>query len=163
MSNEKCCDIPPIFVIKKDLDLFYLYGSDPDLSNDSEKDPRFKLATLRAREQLERMLDKNRVETLENLDIQEEENVKPIVPSKVIKVKKEKVLSEKDVNKVLCQIEETFSGIFSILISISDDPRSCIPDGELEMDRVLKRSREFESRLKRTIFEAKQQVQNNII
>jgi len=159
MDQKKCKFIPPIFYIKTDLDPFYLYGASPDSSINSEQDPRFRLATLRAQEQLDRKTDK--VES--SLDIGETKKMKPIVPSEVIKVRKERVLSEEDVDKVLCQIEETFSGIFSNLISISDNPRSRIPDGEVEMDRALKRSREFESRLKRSTFEGKQQVQNLLL
>ncbi len=58
MDQKKCKFIPPIFFIKQDLDPFYLYGASPDSSINSEQDPRFKLATLRAQEQLDRKTDK---------------------------------------------------------------------------------------------------------
>jgi len=57
-------------------------------------------------------------------------------------------------------MEDVFFKIFRTLLSVSEDPANFLPDGQLEMDRAQKRARDFESRLKRSLFEAKQQVQS---
>ena len=62
------------------------------------------------------------------------------------------------VDQILSQIRSTFSEIFVALLSISDNPGSTVPDGQLEMERAQTRSRQFDLRLKRNLFETKQQV-----
>ena len=59
------------------------------------------------------------------------------------------------VEKWLVQLEDTFALIFRALQVLS-----CLqaPNSPLERDKISKRSREFQTRLKRNAFEAKQQV-----
>jgi hypothetical protein len=149
----------PIFEVKTDLDPFLLYGSINDTSILEEPcDPRLRLATLKAIEKLEAEVLFKKVEVdKEDKDVVEAkilsgEKNKRIKPTKTpIKVKE-------SVDKCLSEIESTFSNIFSALLGISDNPKSCQPDGQLELDRVETRGREFESRLKRSLFETKQEV-----
>ncbi len=157
MSETLQTSIRPIFEVKTDLDPFFLYGSIQDTSIlEDPSDPRLRLATLKAREKLEKEL------LYKKVDIEKESKnvVEPKIPSnnenKVIKATR--TIKSENVEKWLSQIESTFSNIFSALLTISDNPRSCIPDGLPEIDRVQIRGREFESRLKRSLFETKQQV-----
>ena len=147
--------IRPIFEVKTDLDPFFLYGSMQETSILEETcDPRLRLATLKAREKLEEVLfGKGEVE----------KDATDIVEPKIMSKEDEQIKPRKkeSVDKWLSQIQSTFSNIFSALLLISDNPTSCLPDGQLEIDRVQTRGREFESRLKRSLFETKQQVLRN--
>jgi hypothetical protein len=62
-------------------------------------------------------------------------------------------------DKSLLKLEDTFSLIFQALVVLVG---SQMPNSPLERERVGKRSREFEARLKRNSFEAKQQVNRGI-
>ena len=132
-----------------------------------------KLSTLKVRQKLDNIdhIDdiKDRLDAHQMLDsdlqglIELEESKFPIRQLKVeLKPKKEKILDDEvqqsargQVDKSLEQLEVSFSLIFQALAVLSG---SQVPNSPLEREKVGKRSREFEARLKRNSFEAKQQV-----
>jgi len=110
MSETFQTSIRPIFEVKTDLDPFFLYGSIQDTSIlEDPSDPRLRLATLKAREKLEKEL------LFKKVDIEKESKnvVEPKIPSnnenKVIKATR--TIKSENVEKWLSQIESTFSNI----------------------------------------------------
>ena len=164
MTSEIVFDtIPPIFVVKTEIDPFYLYGtlSNPQIFSETEEieDLRLRLATLKAKNYLE-------LKTEEREQTQSvEKPQKPVNRDKILLSNDFKESAEVDnskyrekVENYFENIEDKFTDIFSYLLDISENPGSLVPDGEKELERVLSRSQEFNSRMKRSIFELKQQV-----
>ena len=60
------------------------------------------------------------------------------------------------IQKSLRHLKDTFSLIFQALLVLSGSQQ--VPNSPMERENVGKRSREFETRLKRNAFEIKQQV-----
>lgn len=151
MSSEPS----PIFLIKKELDPFYLYGSTNETQEPDCSDIRVRLAQLRA---------KNKVALANLYDDQSPDQQKAPPDNLSEKVKpthkevRREPTSQNRVIKNLVQIEETFSGVFFNLLKVSKNPLDFIPDGEMELDKILRRRRDFTSRLLRSIFETKQQL-----
>ena len=156
MSDIDGSAIPPIFLIKKDLDPFFFYGRYGELYRPDRDSSR--LALIKAKN----------IRQLQNLERKNDQDVKSIQPetqrsngidpeSLQIETRSQKIYEER-INQIFCQFEEFFCDIFEALIMISEDPESFLPDGEQEVERAEKRSRDFESRLRKGNFEVKQQV-----
>ena len=70
---------------------------------------------------------------------------------------------EEQITRALSQIETTFTSIFQALLVLDHHgPSNIISNSELEQEKQSKRSREFESCLKRSVFEGKQKVLYNL-
>lgn len=145
---------PPIFLIKTDLDPFFLYGHDGDFPG-PERDAKVSNALMKTK----------RLQNLQNDGDHEAHSFKfESKPSEVtdqscLGFKSRSVnICEKRICQIFFQFEDIFCQIFQHLISASEDPESFLPDGESEVERAEKRFRDFESRLKKSNFELKQQV-----
>ena len=152
------------------------YEDDEDVISEL-KSARLKLATMKVRQKLDNIdhIDdiKDRLDAHHMLDsdlqglIELEESHLPKSPIKIeIKPKKLNILdsdvkesARRHMDKSLLKLEDTFSLIFQALVVLVG---SQMPNSPLERERVGKRSREFEARLKRNSFEAKQQVNRGI-
>jgi hypothetical protein len=155
--------IPPVFLVKTEIDPFYLYGSlsNPQIFSEAEEieDIRLRLATLKAKNDLE--LKAGEKSQLQNVAKQVNNDNKIISkgfefttdhePDMIIKYRQK-------IKNSFKKIENKFTEIFSLLLDISKNPGSLVPDGDIAVDRANNRSREFNSRIKRCIFELKQQV-----
>lgn len=160
-NTKKLIMAEPVFVAKPDMDPFYLYGSQ-DMTVSDLQETRLKLAVLRAQDQLEDQ--KEAIDTVDNdlrelialesgaggADIKEPK----VVVKKVIKKDK---MDDNNIRASLKQIQDTFSVVFQTLIGILESSL-VTTNSPLEQDRISKRSREFECRLARSVFEAKQKL-----
>ena len=141
--------IAPIFNIKEDLDPFYLYGAEEDYREPKE-DAKLVLVLqvpvpLPQQDDVFKDVKKNPVSA--------NRSRKPL-PSDARSV----ALTDGRVDKAFEHLEDLFCQIFETLISISEDPEAFLPDGDQEVDRAQKRNRDYESRLKKSLFETNQQV-----
>ena len=187
----------PIFKVKKDIDLFKLYGSeqgfgdkdegvsDIDGISDDLQSMRIRLAVMKAKEQCDETEGSDiRQEAIDEVDSNLREiialestypnEIKPHMkkddakkkarhpqtaqPVKLVKEEKDKVSSQ--INSQLNLITTTFSKIFQALIVLMNEHNLTDQSATstVEMNRINKRSREFEARLQRLLFEAKQKA-----
>ena len=194
----------PIFNVKKNADIFKLYGSgkivedasskdgsDADCISDDLQSMRIRLAVMKAKEQCE---EENEARTIRKEAIDEvdanlreiialespfptenrtEKSISPRTKSPEKKRKAHDDASKADnttkegKDKITSQVEsqligigETYTKIFQALIVLINEHH--LNDemvlSTIEMDKTNKRSREFEVRLHRLIFEAKQKT-----
>lgn len=135
-----------IFKVKTDLDPFELY----DLNDkDNVESTRMKLAMLKASAKLDQqsLIDEADHDLEQVMELEQE-------PIKVLVLPKLDMRSEQ---KLLETIHATFSQIFQALIVMLED-KSLFTQLPSEAEKTSKRSREFEVRLNRSVFETKQQV-----
>ena len=140
---------PPIFKAKPQLDPFELYDVNSDVED--VQSARMKLAVLRAKDKVqsdeaynEADKDLREVIHLENKNI-----MKVTVTPKLDVAEEEK--------KLFGTIKDTYSKIFQTMIVMLKSP-ALFPQLPEEANVVNRRSREFEVRLNRSVFESKQQV-----
>lgn len=141
-----------ILKVKSDLDPFELYD-DLDKDNvDCVNSTRMKLAMLKASNKLDddEVIDQANHELEQVMELEQE-------PIKVIVMPKLDMRSEE---KLLETIQATFSQIFQALIVMLED-KALFTQLPNEAEKTSKRSREFEVRLNRSVFETKQQVNKN--
>lgn len=153
---------PPVFKVKSDLDPFDLYGQSQYEDQSELKSARLKLAVLKAKDKVsdDRFLfdqadhDLERIMELETFNDQQPghraNNVMKVVVTP-------KIQDEKEI-KLFDAIKDTFSEIFQALIVMLDSKFLFVLQTPNEADKLSKRSREFATRLNRSVFEAKQQV-----
>ena len=147
----------PIYKLKSDFDPFDLYNIDGDVED--FQSARMKLAMLKAKHRVENEPedfeilsqadhDLEKVIDLETYDERDEEPMKIFILPKV-DVSKDK--------KLLTTIHNTYSQIFQAMIIMLDTDAlfTQLPE---DAEKSSKRSREFEVRLNRSVFETQQQV-----
>ena len=145
----------PLYMVKPDLDPLEMYNLDGEIED--IQSTRMKLAMLKAKNKI----SENNVEIWSQAD-QDLENVIELEnyqeqPDDLIKVSlipKIDVIHEK---KLLITIQGTFSQIFQAMI-IMLDSNALFTQLPEDADKSSKRSKEFEIRLNRSVFETKQQV-----
>ena len=177
----------PLIKIKPDLDPFQVYGSIQFNFNSNPEDDdqdasiaiqstRVKLATLRAQDKVNYKSDNDDddeifkeadhdLEQILELEVLNKPSPSPnsaavIKPPTVIITPKLTLLNsgencEKD--KLYESIKETFSEIFQVMIMMLES-KAIFPQLPNEADKVSRKSKEFETRFSRTVFETKQQV-----
>ena len=194
----------PIFNLKKNVDIFKLYGSERMVDETNSKDGsdaecisddlqsmRIRLAVMKAKEQCEKDSEQRtiRQEAIDEVDAnlreiialespfpEENKTVKSRYPRKkspvkkknkedealktIITTKEEKDKTANQINSQMNLISETYTKIFQALIVLINEHH--LNDemvlSTIELDKINKRSREFEVRLHRLIFEAKQKT-----
>ena len=192
----------PIFTVKKDIDIFQLYGSgkvvddtemkdtsDVDGMSDDLQSMRIRLAVMKAKEQCEE--DEGsiiRQEAIDEVDSNLQEiialespftdQVKPVSSKGEDRTKSEKSIrhtskltkqvQNENKDKIICQITSqingitaTFSKIFQALVVLIQEHNlneNAPSSSTVEAEKINKRSREFDVRLHRQIFEAKQKT-----
>ena len=177
---------PPLIKIKPDLDPFQVYGSNPEDDDDQQdasiaiQSTRVKLAALRAQDKVNYKSDNDDddadeiykeadhdLEQILELEVLNKPTPSPnsaavIKPPTVIITPKLTLNSysggencEKE--KLYESIKETFSEIFQVMIVMLES-KAIFPQLPNEADKVSRKSKEFETRFSRTVFETKQQV-----
>ena len=144
---------------------------DPDLEN--LQSARVKLALLKAKDKVANqdvivdadndLQDIIALQSFQESPVRNQQNqISVKEPVVIVKSKKEAhvVNEEKEsVLKVFGQITETFSQIFQMLIvMLEQNPALTQEHSPVDEERISRRSREFEARLNRSVFEAKQKV-----
>ena len=162
----------PLFQVKPGLDPFDVYGDDSvivDEDNDNAsiviQSTRAKLAALRAKDKVNDDIFKEADRDLEQILELEVLNKSPIPvkePTVIITPKLTNVGGGANKEKLFQSIKETFSEIFQLMIVMLES-KALFPQLPNEAEKVSKRSREFETRFNRSVFETKQQVRKNDI
>ena len=161
----------PLFQVKSGLDPFDVYGDDSvivDEDNDNAsviQSTRAKLAALRAKDKVNDDIFKEADRDLEQILELEVLNKSPIPvkePTVIITPKLTNVGGGANKEKLFQSIKETFSEIFQLMIVMLES-KALFPQLPNEAEKVSKRSREFETRFNRSVFETKQQVRKNDI
>ena len=157
----------PLFQVKSGLDPFDVYGDDSvivDEDNDNAsiviQSTRAKLAALRAKDKVNDDIFKEADRDLEQILELEVLNKSPIPvkePTVIITPKLTNVGGGANKEKLFQSIKETFSEIFQLMIVMLES-KALFPQLPNEAEKVSKRSREFETRFNRSVFETKQQV-----
>ena len=157
----------PLFQVKPGLDPFDVYGDDSvivDEENDNAsiviQSTRAKLAALRAKDKVNDDIFKEADRDLEQILELEVLNKSPIPvkePTVIITPKLTNVGGGANKEKLFQSIKETFSEIFQLMIVMLES-KALFPQLPNEAEKVSKRSREFETRFNRSVFETKQQV-----
>ena len=157
----------PLFQVKSELDPFDAYGDDSvivDEDNDNAsiviQSTRAKLAALRAKDKVNDDIFKEADRDLEQILELEVLNKSPIPvkePTVIITPKLTNVGGGANKEKLFQSIKETFSEIFQLMIVMLES-KALFPQLPNEAEKVSKRSREFETRFNRSVFETKQQV-----
>ena len=160
----------PLFQVKPGLDPFDVYGDDSvivDEDNDNAsviQSTRAKLAALRAKDKVNDDIFKEADRDLEQILELEVLNKQPSPipvkePTVIITPKLTNVCGSGGANKekLFQSIKETFSEIFQLMIVMLES-KALFPQLPNEAEKVSKRSREFETRFNRSVFETKQQV-----
>ena len=156
----------PLFQVKPGLDPFDVYGDDSvivDEDNDNAsviQTTRAKLAALRAKDKVNDDVFKEADRDLEQILELEVLNKSPIPvkePTVIITPKLTNVGGGANKEKLFQSIKETFSEIFQLMIVMLES-KALFPQLPNEAEKVSKRSREFETRFNRSVFETKQQV-----
>ena len=157
----------PLFQVKSELDPFDVYGDDSvivDEDNDNAsiviQSTRAKLAALRAKDKVNDDIFKEADRDLEQILELEVLNKSPILvkePTVIITPKLTNVGGGANKEKLFQSIKETFSEIFQLMIVMLES-KALFPQLPNEAEKVSKRSREFETRFNRSVFETKQQV-----
>ena len=160
----------PLFQVKPGLDPFDVYGDDSvivDEENDNAsiviQSTRAKLAALRAKDKVNDDIFKEADRDLEQILELEVLNKSPIPvkePTVIITPKLTNVGGGANKEKLFQSIKETFSEIFQLMIVMLES-KALFPQLPNEAEKVSKRSREFETRFNRSVFETKQQVRKN--
>ena len=160
----------PLFQVKSELDPFDAYGDDSvivDEDNDNAsiviQSTRAKLAALRAKDKVNDDIFKEADRDLEQILELEVLNKSPIPvkePTVIITPKLTNVGGGANKEKLFQSIKETFSEIFQLMIVMLES-KALFPQLPNEAEKVSKRSREFETRFNRSVFETKQQVRKN--
>ena len=159
----------PLFQVKSELDPFDVYGDDSvivDEDNDNAsviQSTRAKLAALRAKDKVNDDIFKEADRDLEQILELEVLNKSPISvkePTVIITPKLTNVGGGANKEKLFQSIKETFSEIFQLMIVMLES-KALFPQLPNEAEKVSKRSREFETRFNRSVFETKQQVRKN--
>ena len=159
----------PLFQVKSGLDPFDVYGDDSvivDEENDNAsviQSTRAKLAALRAKDKVNDDIFKEADRDLEQILELEVLNKSPIPvkePTVIITPKLTNVGGGANKEKLFQSIKETFSEIFQLMIVMLES-KALFPQLPNEAEKVSKRSREFETRFNRSVFETKQQVRKN--
>ena len=160
----------PLFQVKSGLDPFDVYGDDSvivDEDNDNAsiviQSTRAKLAALRAKDKVNDDIFKEADRDLEQILELEVLNKSPIPvkePTVIITPKLTNVGGGANKEKLFQSIKETFSEIFQLMIVMLES-KALFPQLPNEAEKVSKRSREFETRFNRSVFETKQQVRKN--
>ena len=160
----------PLFQVKSELDPFDVYGDDSvivDEDNDNAsiviQSTRAKLAALRAKDKVNDDIFKEADRDLEQILELEVLNKSPIPvkePTVIITPKLTNVGGGANKEKLFQSIKETFSEIFQLMIVMLES-KALFPQLPNEAEKVSKRSREFETRFNRSVFETKQQVRKN--
>ena len=160
----------PLFQVKPGLDPFDVYGDDSvivDEDNDNAsiviQSTRAKLAALRAKDKVNDDIFKEADRDLEQILELEVLNKSPIPvkePTVIITPKLTNVGGGANKEKLFQSIKETFSEIFQLMIVMLES-KALFPQLPNEAEKVSKRSREFETRFNRSVFETKQQVRKN--
>ena len=146
--------IAPIFNIKEDLDPFYLYGAEEDYREPKEDAKLVLEPSLRVLQVPVPQPQQDDVfKDVKKNPVSVSRSRKPL-PADARSV----ALTDGRVDKAFEHLEDLFCQIFETLISISEDPEAFLPDGDQEVDRAQKRNRDYESRLKKSLFETNQQV-----
>ena len=150
----KVRDRRPIFEVKPQLDPFELYDMNSDVED--VQSARMKLAVLKAKSKIEENELDN--DAFNNADddlkqvIQLEQND---IMSVTVTPKLNLALFSEE-KKIFQAITETYSKIFQALIVMLNYYSA----NATEIEYINRRSREFEIRLNRSVFEAKQQVRS---
>ena len=124
---------------------------------------RAKLAALRAKDKVNDDIFKEADRDLEQILELEVLNKSPIPvkePTVIITPKLTNVGGGANKEKLFQSIKETFSEIFQLMIVMLES-KALFPQLPNEAEKVSKRSREFETRFNRSVFETKQQVRKN--
>ena len=159
----------PLFQVKSELDPFDVYGDDSVIveeNNDNAsviQSTRAKLAALRAKDKVNDDIFKEADRDLEQILELEVLNKSPIPvkePTVIITPKLTNVGGGANKEKLFQSIKETFSEIFQLMIVMLES-KALFPQLPNEAEKVSKRSREFETRFNRSVFETKQQVRKN--
>ena len=162
----------PLFQVKPGLDPFDVYGDDSvivDEENDNAsviQSTRAKLAALRAKDKVNDDIFKEADRDLEQileLEVLNKQPTSPISvkePTVIITPKLTNVGGGANKEKLFQSIKETFSEIFQLMIVMLES-KALFPQLPNEAEKVSKRSREFETRFNRSVFETKQQVRKN--
>ena len=194
----------PIFKVKKNIDVFKLYGSENNIDDTDTKDGceeecisedlqsmRIRLAVMKAKEQCEKENEGSaiRQEAIDEVDANLREIIALESPfqmestieqsntqRKKSQVKKKKPLEEQlktnsnpndekdrtvgQINSQFNGLSDTYTKVFQALIVLINEHH--LNDemvlSTIEVDKINKRSREFEVRLHRLVFEAKQKT-----
>ena len=162
----------PLFQVKSGLDPFDVYGDDSvivDEENDNAsiviQSTRAKLAALRAKDKVNDDIFKEADRDLEQILELEVLNKSPIPvkePTIIITPKLTNVGGGANKEKLFQSIKETFSEIFQLMIVMLES-KALFPQLPNEAEKVSKRSREFETRFNRSVFETKQQVRLYVV
>ena len=164
--NSLTMEDKPLFQVKSGLDPFDVYGDESvivDEENDNAsviQSTRAKLAALRAKDKVNDDIFKEADRDLEQILELEVLNKSPIPvkePTVIITPKLTNVGSGANKDKLFQSIKETFSEIFQLMIVMLES-KALFPQLPNEAEKVSKRSREFETRFNRSVFETKQQV-----
>ena len=156
----------PLFQVKPGLDPFDVYGDDSVIVDDNAsviQSTRAKLAALRAKDKVNDDIFKEADRDLEQILELEVLNKSPIPvkePTVIITPKLTNVGGGANKEKLFQSIKETFSEIFQLMIVMLES-KALFPQLPNEAEKVSKRSREFETRFNRSVFETKQQVRKN--
>ena len=140
----------PIFKLKPQLDLFELYEVNSDVED--VQSARMKLAVLKAKYKVQ----KEEAYDAADDDLQEMVQLENKDIMKVTLTAKLDVIAE-DEKKIFETIKETYSKIFQAMIVMLNSS-ALFPQMPHETTVLNRRSKEFEVRLNRSVFEAKQQV-----
>lgn len=154
----------PVFKVKSDLDPFDLYGQSQHEDQSELKSARYKLAVLKAKDKVsdvggflfdEADHDLERIMELENFS----SDMFGQQPSNAVMkvVITPKIQDEREI-KLFMAITDTFSETFQALNVMLESKSLFVLQAPNEADKLSKRSREFATRLNRSVFEAKQQV-----
>ena len=140
----------PIFKLKPQLDLFELYEVKSDVED--VQTARMRLAALKAKDKVQNaeMFDNADNDLQEVIQLENKDIMKVTLTPKI------DVIAQ-DEKKIFQAIKETFSKIFQAM-SVMLNSSALFPQMPHEAIVLNRRSKEFEVRLNRSVFEAKQQV-----